>query len=361
MRRVLPLVLLAVACGRGAEAPPPVAAGVTLAPVSVRALDERIEATGELRAKDSAKIAAEVAGRVTETPYEEGARVAAGTIVMRIDPERHSLERDTAAAGLAEAQANLVEQKRTLERMRGLHAGRVASQERLDQAETAAKLAAARVEAARAQLSMAERARHDADVMAPFDGVIAQRFVSRGEFVQPGKPLFELVALDPIEVEFRLAERDVGRVRPGVPVEVRVAPYPEERFTATVTVIAPTVDPTTRTLRVRGELPNSDRRLQPGLFARADLGVSQRPAVAMIPEEAVLQRADGAVAFRFVPPDRVERRVIRTGAHDAGSVEVVEGLSPGDRVVTRGHADLVDGAVVEIRNPDGSLAGDARP
>jgi membrane fusion protein (multidrug efflux system) len=293
---------------------------------------------------------------VTETPYEEGARVAAGTVVMRIDPERHALEQNAAAAGLAEAQANLLEQERALARMRELHAGNVASQERLDQAETATKLGRARVEAARAQLSMAERAHGDANVMAPFDGLVARRLVSRGEFVQPGQALFELVALDPIEVEFHLAERDVSRVQPGVPVVVQVAPYPDERFTAHVTVISPTVDAATRTLRVRAELPNPDGRLRPGLFARADLGVSRRESVAMIPEEAVLQRADGAVVFRLAPPDRVERRVVETGAHDGGSVEVRRGIVAGDQVVTRGHTALVDGAMVEIRNADGTEA-----
>lgn len=362
VRPFLVAALLAIgACGRGEKTPEIAATGVSLAPVVARDLEERIEATGELRAKDSARVAAEVAGRITETPYEEGSRVAAGTIVMRIDPERHALERDAARAGLAQAEASLQEQERTLLRMHELHASKVASQERLDQAETATKLARAKLEGARAQLSMAERAHGDANVAAPFAGLIGRRLVSRGEFVQPGQALFELVALDPIEVEFRLTERDVARVRPGIPVDVRVAPYPDQTFRATVTVVAPTVDPQSRTLRVRAELPNADGRLRPGLFARADLGVSHRTGVAMIPEEAVLQRADGAIVFRLDGPDRVERLVIETGAHDAGSLEVVRGLAPGDRVVTRGHAALINGAKVQIRNLDGSPKSEPTP
>lgn len=350
-----------LACGGGDVEAPVTVPGVTVAPVESRTLEEHIEATGELRAKDSARIAAEVAGRVTETPYEEGARVAAGTVVMRIDPERHALERASARAGLAEAEANLDEQVRSQERMRGLRAGNVASQERLEQAETATKLARARVEAARAQLAMADRAHADASVTAPFDGLLARRLVSRGEFVQPGQALFELVALDPIEVEFRLAERDVARVHPGEPVGVQVAPYPEETFRAVVTVISPTVDPASRTLRVRAELPNPDGRLRPGLFARADLGVSQRDGVLLIPEEAVLQRADGAVVFRLRGQDAVERLVIETGVHDRGAVEVARGLAAGDQVVTRGHTALLDGARVEVRRNDGSRVAESAP
>ena len=146
---------LSLACGRSDDASTQIAPGVTVKAVTMRSLEERIEANGELRAKDSASIAAEVAGRVTDTPFEEGTRVAAGTVVMRIDPERHALDQDAAAARLAEAEANLVDQERALARIRELRAGRVASQERLDQAETATKLCRARVDAARALLSMA--------------------------------------------------------------------------------------------------------------------------------------------------------------------------------------------------------------
>ncbi|MEE8508752.1 MAG: efflux transporter periplasmic adaptor subunit, partial [Myxococcota bacterium] len=90
-------------------------------------------------------------------------------------------------------------------------------------------------------------------------------------------------------------------------------------------------------------------------FARADLGVAQLEDVPMIPEEAVLQRADGAVVFRLIDQSRVERRVIQTGVHRDGEVEVVEGLAPGDWVVIRGHYSLVDGVVVQPQGRDGSL------
>ena len=184
--------------------------------------------------------------------------------------------------------------------------------------------------------------------------MIAQRFVSVGEFVQPGTRLFELVALDPIEVEFRVSEIDSSRVAVGQVVGVRVAPYPDELFQATVTVVSPMIDPATRTLRVKASLPNPETRLRPGLFARADLGVARREGVLMVPEEAILQRSDGQVVFRLVAGNRVERRVVKTGFAKDGRVEIVEGVDAGDRIVTRGHTALVDGGVVTVRAPDGS-------
>jgi hypothetical protein len=107
-------------------------------------------------------------------------------------------------------------------------------------------------------------------------------------------------------------------------------------------------------LRVKAQLANADRKLRPGLFARVDLGIAKRDGVAMIPEEVVLQRADGAVVFRALAENRVERRVIEVGAHHDGMVEVVRGLAPGDLVVLRGQAGLSDGELVSPRNADGS-------
>ncbi len=353
-RGALVLAGLLAACGEPGGTPQAQAPPVALAPVVLQDVTERIEATGQLVARDHAELGAEVAGRVTEILIEEGAAVAEGEVVVEIDPERRQLELARAQARVAEAQAGLVEQRRESQRVRKLHAQKVAAQARLEQAETEMALGRARLDAARADLGVAERALADASVKAPFAGLIARRRVSVGEFVQVGQALVELVALDPIEVEFSIAERDSGRVALGQNIEVRVAPHPGLIFRAMVTVISPTIDERTRTLRVKGRLPNADGRLRPGLFARVDLGVNRRVAIRLIPEEAILQRSDGPVVFLVDEDSRVERRVIATGMFIDGRVEVVEGLADDDRVVIRGHASLVDGVRVAVRNTDGS-------
>lgn len=352
---LLALTILSVAACGGSEAvaPPPVTP-VVVTPVEVRRLDEQIEATGQLLARDRARVAAEVPGRITEVLLDEGDRVEAGAVVIRIDPERRELERDDALARVAEAEASLRDREREANRYRTLRRKQVASESQLDQVETALQLARSRLLAARAHLGVAERALRDANLRAPFGGLISRRSISVGEFVQAGQTLFELVALDPIEVEFHLAEKDSARVDVGVEVTVRVAPYPDEEFLARVVVVSPTIDPRTRTLRLKGELPNPEGRLRPGLFARVSLGVDRRDHVLMVPEEAILYRADGAIVFRVVGTDVVERRNIQPGVHRDGWVEVSSGLSAGDRVVRRGHTELIDGARVVAHHPDGT-------
>ena len=338
--------------GRRVVTAPPVAT----APVLAIDLEDRIEASGELIARQHAQIASEVSGRITQIVLDEGSAAEAGASVLEIDPERRQLELVTMRAGLVEAQTALADQRRATERVRELHRRSVASESDLDQAETRRQLADSRLSAARARVGVADRALADASVRAPFSGLVAQRFVSVGEFVQPGTKLFELVSLDPIEVEFRLAEVDSSRVAVGQRVAVRVAPYPEQVFEAHVTVISPTIDVRTRTLRVKAALENQEGRLRPGLFARADLGVSRRSGVLMVPEEAILQRSDGSVVFRLVGEDRVQRQVVELGVFRNGQVEVVSGLDARDHIVTRGHTSLVDGSTVMVRNIDGSPA-----
>jgi membrane fusion protein (multidrug efflux system) len=343
-------------CGDKAKTAEASAPPVLVAPVESRRIEDRIEATGELRAQNAAAIAAQVGGQITKLVRDEGIAAAAGDVVIEIDPERRDLEARNARAMLAQADAQASEAERDLTRIEMLHKEGVAADAKLDSVRTQLRLARSSRDAAGAQLGMAERGARDSSVRAPFAGLIARRYVSEGEFVQPGQKLFELVALDPIEVEFTLPERDSSRVVLGQPVAVRVAPFPDEVFQATVSVVAPTIDPTTRTLRVKARMSNTDGKLRPGLFARADLGVSVREHVVMIPEEAVLQRADGAVAYRINAAGRAERRVVKIGVIRDGRVEVSEGLAPGDRVVVRGSDQLVNGSAVSLREATGEAA-----
>lgn len=358
---LLGLALLLAACRADDDVSVIAAPPVTVTPVTVMDVVDRIEATGELIARDQAKIAAEVAGRITEILADEGSAVEAGATVLEIDPERRELELDNVRARMLETQAELRDKERNAERIRKLHKRQVASRAQMDQAATDLELAHARLKAAQAQLGVAERALRDASVSAPFAGLIAQRLISVGEFVSTGQVLFELVALNPIDVEFHLPEIDSSRVEVGHLVEVRVAPFPDEVFHARVGVVSPTIDPRTRTLRVKAALENCDARLRPGLFARVDLGVSRRSGVRMIPEEAILRRADGAVVFRLVEDNRVERRIIETGRHRDGKVEVLDGLADDSQVIVRGHTRLVDGALVAVRDVDGTPVVSSSP
>jgi membrane fusion protein (multidrug efflux system) len=269
-------------------------------------------------------------------------------VVIEIDPERRQLDRDAAQARLAQAEAELLRQQRQTDRMRRLREQKISSEQQLEEEETALLLARANSEVERAAFGVAERALADASVRAPFAGSVASRSAQLGQFVQKGDALFELVSLDPLEVEFSVPELDANRLRLGLAVDVTVAALPERSFYGVVKFVSPIVDPETRTLRIRALIDNSDGLLRPGMFARVNLGVSRREGVTMVPEEAVIQRANGASLFKLLPDQRVQRVAVVTGSVDEGLVEVRGDVHPGERVVRRGPGGLTDGAVVRV-------------
>ena len=329
---------------------------IMVAHVESRDVVDRIKATGQLTAKAEATIAAQVNGQVTDLLVREGSAVATGDVLLVIDPERRALEVANAKAQVAEATAELAVARRNYQRTQSLSKGNAASEARLDEDRTRQSLRRSAKSGAKARLGLAERALADSTVRAPFDGLIARRHVSVGEYLTAGMALFDLVALDPVEVEFTLAEVDSSKVKLGHPVEVSIAPFPDETFKAQVSIISPTIDPRTRTLRVKAELPNPDGRIRPGLFAHVDLGVSKRAAAVVVPQDAVIERADGAVVFRLASSERVERITVVTGVLGEGWIEVKEGLNHGDIVVVRGQDRLDDGVMVSVRQANGQPA-----
>ena len=355
------LAWLCAACGGEAAPPAPSAPPVMVERASAHTVVDRIQATGQLLARAEATVAAQVGGEVTGVAADEGAALEVGQVVIEIDTQRRQLELENASAGVVEAEAQLSEARREASRLEKMIDRGAASQSRVDQSRTDVDLARSRLVAAQAQLGLAQRALDDASVAAPFAGLVARRYVNAGEFVNAGAALFDLVALDPVEVEFHLAEVDSALVSLGQSVEVRVAPFPDEIFRAEVNVVSPTIDRNTRTRRVKALLPNPDGRLLPGTFARVDLGVSERSGVVMIPKEAVLQRSDGSVLYRLVGADRVERVRVQTGVHREELVEVRGAVAAGDQVVVRGHTGLIDGAAVSLRNADGTAAQASAP
>lgn len=312
-------------------------------------LDEELRASGDLEAQFHTQIAAEVAGRVTELSVDEGSAVEQGAVVLELDPQRRELDLQAAQARLAQARANRRKETSQARRVRKLQKETISSMQQLEEAETALLLAESAVRAEEAAVGVATRALSDASVTAPFAGLVARRSVELGQFVQPGTVLFEIVSLDRLEVVFAVTELDTERVRLGQRVQLELGAFPDRRFEGVVTFVAPTIDPATRTLRIKAQVDNADQLLRPGLFARVSLGVSHRENVLMVPEEALIQRAGGVSVYRLLAGDRVERVPVETGAHANDQVEVRGDLAAGDRIVRKGHGGLADGMVVVVR------------
>jgi membrane fusion protein (multidrug efflux system) len=337
MKRSLYLipVLLFAACGK----PPPPEGMPSDFPVpsvvgkaTRENLEERLPLVGSVRAKDRVVLQSEMEARVIEVAFEEGALMKTGQVLFRLDQRREE-------AAMAEAKARLARAEADLARGQSLLANQTIPPQEFDRLQEAAL-------AAKANLDLAVSRLEDATVKAPFDGMIGEHSASVGQYVTRGGALATLTRIDPLEVEFEVPERFISQLALGQQVRLDTAAWPGEPFTAKVSFLAPEVDMTSRTLRVKGDLANPEGKLRPGMFGTIELVFAARKNALVIPEGAIQQMGDQAMVVAVGPEDKAEYRPVKTGLRLAGRVEITEGLKEGERVVVEGHQKIAPGATV---------------
>jgi len=198
------------------------------------------------------------------------------------------------------------------------------------------------------------KARLDKTVLeAPFGGVAGLRSVSVGAYVTPGQDLVNLEDISTLKVDFKLPEVYLGSLSVGQNVRLQADAFTAETFDGVVFAIEPRVDQEARSVLLRAEVSNPDLRLRPGMFVRLELTVATRDNALLIPEEAVVPEGENVFAYR-VTDGKVEKVRLVPGVRQGNRLEVKEGLSAGDRVVTAGHLKIEPGAAVTVRAADTS-------
>jgi RND family efflux transporter MFP subunit len=195
---------------------------------------------------------------------------------------------------------------------------------------------------------VAQKAVADTVVRAPFAGVVGERLVSVGDYVTRGTKVAAVMRIDPLRVELTVPEQYVSAVAAGSEVTFEVDAYPGETFTGQVRYVSPSVKAETRALILEAVVPNSSSRLKPGFFATARIEQAARPNGILIPATAV-RTVSGTARVFVVAVDRAEERVIMTGQTVGDQVEITSGLAAGERVVTEGLNQMVDGVRVVAR------------
>lgn len=315
--------------GRGGPGGAPPLPVVTQLPERVP-LGQEIEAVGTALANESVEITAKSTNRIEAIRFTEGQRVPKGAILVQLD-------RAQAAAELAEAEANLAEARRQLRRGQDLEVTQALSRAQLDQLQTAVTTAEARVAAARARLE-------DTVIRAPFAGRTGFRRVSVGGLVNAGAVITTLDDTSVIKLEFTVPQTFIGELVPGLPVFARVDGLGEREFTGKVTSIDSRIDPVTRSIAVRAEIPNPDGLLRPGMFMSVRLRGREVPTL-VLPEQAIAPEEGRSYVF-IVEDGRAVRREVRTGLRRPGLVAIVSGLSGDERVIVDGTFRARDGAPV---------------
>jgi membrane fusion protein (multidrug efflux system) len=351
----LPAALFLAACSEpnAAPAPPPTEVGVVV--VEPRSLPLELEYPAQLRGVREVEVRARVSGILLERLYDEGARVEAGDILFRIDPEPFRAEVARARAALGVEEANLGQARRERDRIVPLHERGLASVRERDTALAAFDSAEAAVAAARAALRTAELELSWTDVRAPIGGLTSREVRSEGSLVTAGADsslLTYIVQADRLYVDFAVADADAELVRgaladPAAQVGVAVTDAQGKPIGSMgeIEFVSPRVDDATGTVTIRALLDNPGG-IVPGRIVRAHVeGVTIENAL-VIPKRAVMHGAQGAYVWTVDDAGQVTPAPIEQGALAGNEVAVTSGLMPGARVVVEGTLKVFPGVPV---------------
>ncbi len=325
---------------RGSSGPLPVEVVAARADTIV----EAITATGQIEALQSIELRPEVDGRLVEIMVKEGAEVARGTPLFKVDDAELKAQVDR-----AEADRDLAQQ--ALTRTRQLLQEKAAATADVERAE-------AQMRSTQAGLDLLQLRLDRTTVRSPFAGVVGKRLASLGDFVNSSTRLITLQTVNPQRAVFQVPERYADELKLGQTVSFRVAALSDRPFTGTVDFVDPVVSLPGRTITVKAQVPNPRRELSSGMFIEARLQTDLRPDAIVIPEDAV-SPMQGQMWVWVVKAGKAERRTVTLGVRNPGIVEVRDGIQLGDDVVVGGAERLTPGAEVQIiQHPRSSAPGD---
>jgi RND family efflux transporter MFP subunit len=382
------IVVVAIPSCRRADSVPTAAgavrtpAVVTTAPAESRAVQRSIEVTGTLVADAQADVGAETSGRVIAVAVERGTVVATGAVLARLDDRDATNQLREAEAAEAQAAARVAfgpggrfdpesdpevqkvrlameQQRADDERYARLvregavspaeaesrHIQYLSAREEYRAAQKRSQETYQALLAQQARRETARKALADTQIRAPFEGVVAERHVSVGQFLQRGARVATLVRVDPLRIELMVPETATVAVKRSQNVSFAVQAYPDRWFDGRIAYVGPALRADSRALVVEAIVPNGERLLHPGFFATARIEVPSAERALFVPASAV--RTDSGVSKLFVVANgRAEQRFVQVGRKTGGHVEIVRGLAAGDRVAVSGLDQLGDGVAV---------------
>lgn len=316
---------------------------------------DSVPSIGTLMAIQGVNVAPEVGGIVKDYLFDSGNDVEKGAKLVELDTSVEHAELESERAALAEAKLDFQRQSELVGR------GAV-SQATLDATVAKRDRAAAAVEKNQARIAQK-------NITAPFAGRLGLRRVERGQYVSPGQALVWLQSLDPIWIDFPVPEKEAGKLKKGATIELTVSAYPGQTFKGEIEAVDARVAEETRTLMVRGRMPNPDNKLLPGMFANVAMLGEKPKELVTIPRTAITYSLYGdsvwvvkegkpepektaSVGEVKLPEPKLtaERRFVRLGQTRESEVAIVEGVSDGEQVVTSGQLKLQPDSVIKIDN-----------
>ncbi|MDB6149276.1 MAG: Efflux transporter, family, subunit [Chthoniobacter sp.] len=315
-------------------APPPSA--VTTVVVKAQTWQPVLSAVGSLRAVNGVTVSTDLAGIVSEIPFESGTAVKKGDVLVKLDTAQED-------AQLRSAEAKLSLAKSELERRRDLIAKKAIAQSDWDTAQSQLTQTEADVSQMRALVARKR-------ITAPFDGMAGIRMVNIGQYLNPGAAIVSLQSVDPIYVEFALPQQSFEAVAVGKKVRLGASGLTGERFEGEITALDSRIDESTRNFIVQATIQNSEGKLRPGMFVDVEVLLPEQEGVLAIPSSSIAYAPYGDSIYVVIDGKQVEQRFVKLGPKRGDQVAISSGLKEGDEIVSSGVFKLRPGAAVQVNN-----------
>jgi membrane fusion protein (multidrug efflux system) len=363
LQRIIALMLVATTavaaagCRKGdANAEPAGAEAVVIGPENIVVVSEQEIRTGPalsgaLAPEREATVRAELSAPVVETLIDQGQRVNAGQLLIRLDDTAIRDQALSARSTVTTAQANLTVAQHEQDRNEALLKAGAIAERAVEQSRAQVTGARAQLATAQAQAASAEKMLSNTRITAPFAGIVSARAVNAGDVVSPGTALVTIVDPSTMRLEASVPAEALSAVRLGAPVDFSVTGYPNRHFTGRVTRVNPIADPATRQVRIIASLPNTGGTLVGGLFAEGRVS-SESHRAPIVPQSAVDERGLRPSVVRL-KSGRTEKTEVVLGLRDAATetVEVTQGLTAGDTVLLGAARGISAGTPVRVSAP----------
>lgn len=344
-------------CQSGQETGEAVNESFGLSPVKVfearnQSISEKIVNTGLIEAWKHANILPDVGGKIAKIYVEEGTRVRRGQILAELDTRAAELQMKQAQAALAVAEASYKDAQRNMERMERLSGENAVSEQQLEKISLAFEAAEAQRQQAKAAVNLLDHQLEVSRMTAPFDGIIASRNAEEGDMINPmmggfssSSGVFTLMDYSRIKINISVSQQDIVRIQKGQKALLTMAAFPGRIFEGKVAIVNMTADPMTRKFDVQVYIDNPDLMLRPNTFGEVTLMVNTHENALVIPQDAVLENA---YVFVVGEDGTARKKSVTIGLQETELVEVLSGLSAGEKVIVEGNFGLEEGDRLEI-------------
>ena len=316
---------------------------------------EQIRLSGTVNSPKIARLSSQVGGLVKTLNVDKGSVVTKGDIIMTLDSELQELSLKAAHASTLSAEAELDDAKRRLNDGRRLAKQKNISASELKSLQAETEIAAANLQRyiAEKRLQQARIDRHT--IIAPFSGIISDKYVEVGEWISPGDAIAQLFANVGTRIDFQVPQRAYPRIQHVVNLKISVDAMPDELFEGQIDTVVPFSSSDARTFLMRATLKEGNSQITHGMSATAILQLDSGRQATIVPKDAVIRYPDGRITVWVVRSNKgntivKERRVIPGPAFD-GKLAIVDGISDGDEVVIEGNESLRDGQTVIVFKP----------